>query len=45
MPTFHHAELILFGRPRDDFAILNDLVAAIRDGNHIDTPAVYELLD
>jgi hypothetical protein len=45
MHTCEHPELILFGRPEDDVAILTDLVAAIRNGNRIDTPAAYELLD
>jgi hypothetical protein len=45
MHTWNHPELILFGRANDDAAILTDLVATIRNGHRIDTPAVYELLD
>lgn len=45
MQTYKHPELILFGRLEDDAAILADLVAAIRNGNRIDAPAAYELLD
>lgn len=43
--SYKHPELILFGRPNDDSAILHDLVAAIRDGNRIDTPNEYRLLE
>jgi hypothetical protein len=45
MHSYSHPELILFGRRNDDVAILTDLVAAIRDGQRIDKPAEYSLLN
>ena len=45
MHTCQHPELIIFGRLRDDSGILDSLVAAIRDGNRIDEPQEYDLLD
>ena len=45
MHSFGHPELILFGRPEDDGAILADLVAAIRAGSRIDEPKEYNLLE
>lgn len=43
--TFQHPELIIFGRLEDDSGILDSLVAAIRNGNRIDEPRSYDLLE
>ena len=43
--TYDHPELILFGRPDDDYPILADLVTAVSEGTRIDPPAEYALLD
>ena len=45
MHSYSHPELIIFGRPNDDSAILTVLAAAIRDGSRIDEPNEYHLLD
>ena len=45
MKTHDHPELIVFGRPEDDYAILADLVAKIAQGIRLDEPKEYDLLD
>ena len=45
MKTHDHPELILFGRPEDDYAILADLVAKIARGVRLDEPKEYDLLE
>lgn len=43
--SYDHPEMIIFGLPEDDFAILTDLVEAVRSGSRIDEPRQYNLLD
>jgi hypothetical protein len=42
MKTYDHPELILFGRPDDDYSLLADLVVAISGGSRLDTVATCD---